>query len=109
MLLIASAVVLVFVRVVVLAALVVPLFWLPKSIFNGLSVTPGFAATPVPLNTTCSALSAALSINVRSPERVLVVVGIKVTVAVQEAPVARLVGQLLVWLKSFVFNPCICI
>lgn len=42
----------------------------------------------------------AVSVKVKAPVRVPVVLGVKVTLTVQEDPVARVVAQLLVWEKS---------
>ena len=66
---------------------------------------PGLVETPEPLRISVSGLSDALSLNVTLPERVPLAEGVNVTVIVQEAPTARLVGQLLVCVKSLEFKP----
>src|SRR6266567_963548 len=63
---------------------------------------------PVPLKATLCGLSAALSVIVRLALSTAATVGVKVTLIVQEAPnasVLGLMGQLLVWAKSPAFVP----
>jgi hypothetical protein len=76
----------------VLAALVSPTGSLENVRLVGDTVT---AAEPVPLRLTVCGLFAALSVKVREPLRVPVVVGEKVTPTAQFAPAAMLVPQVL--------------
>src|SRR5947209_9374180 len=59
----------------------------------------------MPLSATFCGLSAALSVRVRLALREPVAPGVKVTLMVQLAFAARLLGQLLVWAKSPLFVP----
>jgi hypothetical protein len=71
----------VLVTVTGLAALVVPTGWLPKPTLVVLRLTLG--AVPVPLKPTTWGLPLALSVSVRPPERLPVVVGVNVTLITQ--------------------------
>jgi len=64
----------------------------------GVTVTPKSAPAPVKV-TTCGLLGAE-SVMVSEPVRVPTTDGAKLTLMRQEAPVPRVAGQLLVWLKS---------
>ena len=64
----------------------------------GLKLTTG--AVPLPLKATVCGLPLALSVMVTPALRVPVAVGVKVTLIVQEALAASVLGQLLVWAKS---------
>lgn len=64
----------------------------------GLKVKPKSA--PAPVSVTDCGLLAALSVTVKLPGRVPNAEGVNTTLIVQEAPAARLVPQLLVWVKS---------
>ena len=99
MLLIESAPVPVFVKVMVCAALVVPTVWLAKVRLVGDKLIVGVAATAVPLSDTACGLAAALSVNVIDPVSVPAAVGVKVTEIVQLAPAGRLDGQAVVSAK----------
>lgn len=81
-----------FVRVTVFAALVVPDAWLEKLKLVGETVA---GAVPLPLRLTDCGLLAALSVNVRVPLAVPIVVGSNVTPTEQLAPAAMLVPQVL--------------
>jgi len=71
--------------VTVFAALVVVTGWFPKPNVVGVTVT---GTTPVPVSGTVWGLLLALSVIVRVPVRLPVVVGEKVTLIVQFAPAA---------------------
>src|SRR5205823_1050222 len=103
MLLMLKAAVPVLVSVTVCAVLVLPVFWLPKLRLLGLKLTTG--ETPVPLSATFCGLSAALSVMVTLALREPLAEGVKVTVIMQVPLAARLLGQLLVWVKSLAFVP----
>jgi len=106
--LIVSAAVPLFVSVIDCAALVVPIFWLPKLSEVGLSVTAGAETTPVPLRATLCGLPAALSLILTLALRTPEVDGEKVTRMVQLAPAANVLGasgQVLVSAKSAAFVP----
>jgi len=60
------------------------------------AIDTSVAAAPVPVSETDCGLSTALSVKVTAPGRVPVVVGVKVTETVQEAPTPRDAVQLLV-------------
>src|SRR5581483_8587129 len=87
-----------FVSAKLWAALVVPTRTVPKSSEPFEKETSG--ATPVPDKFTVCGLPAALSISVRPPEFVPVLVGVKVTLIVQVAPTASEFPQLLVCAKA---------
>src|SRR6266566_5530746 len=96
------------VSVTVWAALLVPTFCVLKLRLGGLRLTAGAGVMPVPLKATLCGLPVALSASVRLALRAAATVGVKVTLTVQEAPAASvlgLVGQLLVWAKSPAFVP----
>ncbi len=80
------------------AALVVPTAWLGNKRLAGERLTAG--AVPVPLRLTVCGLLLALSVMVRTPVRVPVAVGVKVTRIEQFAPGATELPQVLVWAKS---------
>jgi hypothetical protein len=85
------------VTVTVLAALVVVTAWFPKARVVGLTVT---GTTPLPVNDTLCGLLFALSVIVRVPVRLPVVVGEKVTLIAQFAPAASDVPHVFVCAKS---------
>jgi len=64
----------------------------------GFTVTP--KSDPPPVNVTTWGLLGAASVTVKAPERVPTTEGAKLTLIVQEAPAARLAGQLFDWVKS---------
>jgi hypothetical protein len=108
MLLIVSGAVPVLVSVAVRAALVVPTFWLPKLSEVGLSVTLGADVTPVPVSGTLCGLPPALSLMLRVAERAPFADGVKVTLMMQLAVAARVLGlsgQVEVSAKSAAFAP----
>ena len=86
-----------FVRVTVLAALVLPTATVPKFKLLEENVT---GALPVPVRLTVCV--PALSVIVRVPEAEPIAVGVNETEMVQEAPGAMLAVQVLVWLKGAV-------
>jgi len=94
-------VVLTLVRVNVCGLLVVPTVCAANVRLVGESDT----AVPIPLKVTVCGLLVALSVMVTAAVRVLMVVGLKVTLIEQLAPAASDVPQLLVSEKSFVFVP----
>src|SRR5437764_9329605 len=75
----------------------------------GLRLTTGAGAlVPLPLRATVCGLPLALSVMLTLALRVPVAVGVKVTLMVQEALAARvlgLMGQVLVWAKSALLVP----
>ena len=75
-----------------------PTAWLEKVRLAGEMLAPGVA--PVPVRLTFCGLPAAVSYTYSVPLRVPVVVGVKITLIVQEELAARLLPQLLVWEKS---------
>ena len=79
--------------VTVFAALVVVTGWFPKPRVAGVTVT---GTTPVPASETVWGLLLALSVIVRVPVRLPVVVGEKVTLIVQFAPAASVAPHVLV-------------
>lgn len=91
------------VRVIVCGVLLVPTVWAAKVKLVGESET----AVPVPLRVTLCGLLLALSVRVTAALRMLIVVGLKVTLMVQLALAANDVPQLLVSKKSFGFVPVI--
>src|SRR5713226_757536 len=105
MLLILKEAVPVLVSVTVCAALVIPTFWLPKLRLPGLKLTAGANMIPVPLSAAFWGLSTALSVKVTLALRLPVAEGVKVTLMVQDALMASVPGQLLVWAKSVLFVP----
>ena len=86
--------------VTVCGALVVPCAWLPKVRLTGERPATGPLADPVPVRLTVCGLLAAPSVMVRAPVLVPPAVGVKVTVTVQLAPIARLAPQVLLSAKS---------
>src|SRR5437667_4987416 len=90
-----------FVSVTVWGGLVTPTLWPGKSTLAAERAATG--AWPVPLSETACGLPAALSAIVSEPTRVLLPVGVKVTLIVQLAPAAIVfgaTGQLFVCAKS---------
>ncbi len=84
----------VFDNVTVCAALAVPINWLPNDNVAGLNMaTP--AVTPVPLKGTLCGEPAAESVTSSAALRVPAAVGVNVTEAVQCAPAAKDVPQVL--------------
>ena len=81
-----------FVKVIVLAALVVPDAWLENVKIVGETVT---GTEPVPFKVTVCGLLSALSVNVSEPLRAPVALGVNVTPTEQAAPAAMLVPQVL--------------
>jgi hypothetical protein len=96
-LVIVSAVVLLFASVAVIGALVVPIIVVGNVNFVGATETP---VTPLPLRATVWGLLAALSVIVTTPVTVPVFVGLKVTEIAQFLPALTLVPQVLVWAKG---------
>src|SRR5208282_4328881 len=90
-----SAAVPVLVTVTLWGTLAVFRPWAAKIRLGGESPTTG-AARPRPANGTACGLFVALSVRVRVPYRLPVVVGVNVTLTTQLAAAARLAGQLLV-------------
>lgn len=92
----------VFVTVTACVGLLEPTVTLLKLRFEGTRDAPagGAVDVPLPVRLTLCEPPAALSTTVNVPLRVPVAAGVKVTLASQIAPVARVVGQLFVWLKS---------
>jgi hypothetical protein len=88
------------VRIVVCAALVVPVVCDVKVRADGESIIPGVGAIPVPFNTTIWGELGALSVMVTVPVRLPAAVGVNVTEMVQFAPAATLVPQVWVCAKS---------
>ena len=84
------------VRVMVCAELATPTVWLPKLRLVGAKVTPGTAATPVPVRFTTCGLPGALSVIVIVPVCVPVAVGVNVTLMVQFPLIATEAPQVLV-------------
>jgi hypothetical protein len=78
---------------------------LPKLRLLGASPTPGAGVTPVPLRETLCGLPVALSLILTLALRLPEAVGLNVTVMVQLAAAARLLGQVLVWAKSLELVP----
>ena len=108
MLVIVRAAVPLFVSVTDLAALVVPTFWAPKLRLVGFSVTAGAETVPVPESATLCGLPAALSLIVTLALRLPVAVGENVTLSVQVAPAASVLGlsgQVFVCAKSPALAP----
>ena len=71
-------------------------------------MAPGAGVTPVPLSARFCGLSVALSVRVTLALRLPVAEGVKVTLTVQDALIANvlgLAGQLLVWAKSLALLP----
>ena len=85
------------VSVTVWAALVVPTAWLPKEMLPGATVS--IVMAPCPMSSTVRGLPAELSVIVRVPLRVPVVVGVKVTWIVQTPPAGDTVPQLF-WMEK---------
>ena len=103
-----SAAVPLLVSVTDFAALVVPVFWLPKLRLVGVSVTPGAEIVPVPESATLCGLPVALSTIVTLALRLPVAEGVKVTLIAQLLPAASvlgLIGHVFVWAKSPAFVP----
>src|SRR5947208_940000 len=100
-----------FVSVTLCAALVVETCRLANARLVGLSVTAGAGGSvPVPLKTTLCGLPLALSVMFRLAVRLPVAVGVKLTLMVQLAPTAivlGLSGQIFAWPKSLAFVPVI--
>lgn len=89
----------VFVNVICEARLGVLISWLPK--FNAVSERDAAGTTPVPLKfTVCWVPKNESSVTVSTPLRLPVAVGLKVMLIGQLVFGARVVPQLLVWLKS---------
>src|SRR2546429_5526465 len=113
MLLIVNAAVLFLVSGPVWALPVLPLSWFPQLTLVGLRLTVGAGVTPVPLNARFCGLSEALSVKVRLALRLPVAEGVKVTLTVQDALMANVLGLagqvLLVSAKSLAFVPLIAI
>jgi hypothetical protein len=87
------------VTVIVLLALVVPMFWLAKLSEAGASAT---GLIPVPFRLAVVGDPKALCITVRVPEIAATEDGVKTTLIIHVAPAAKVlgdVGQLFVWLK----------
>ena len=78
-----ASVPLVLFSVTVQLLLVVPTAWLPKSMLVGENTTNGTFDVPTPIRLMLCDPPAALSVNVRYPARVPVVVGVKATCSVQ--------------------------
>ena len=76
----------------------VPINWGKNSSDVGETLAAG--RTPMPVKLTVCGLPLALSVTVKVPVRVPVVVGRKVTLIVHLAPAASELPQLLVWAKS---------
>ena len=92
----------VFCKVEDWAALVVPVFWLPKVTTVGLQLIVGaVTVTPVPLRATVMPAFVSFKVAVRAPAAV----GLKVTLTVQERPAARVDPQVVVLEKSPLFVP----
>ena len=87
------------------AELEVPTNCVAKVRLVGEGVAFGPEASPVPLKPIVCGLPAALSVMVTEAVRGPVWAGLKVTVMVQLAPIARPVPQVLVWLKSAALVP----
>jgi len=107
----ASAAFPLFVNVTLCAALVVDTCKLVNVKLVGLSVTAGAGgAVPVPLNPTLCGLPLALSVTFKLAVRIPVAVGVKLTLMVQLAPAAivlGLSGQVFAWPKSLALVPLI--
>ena len=88
-----------------------PTTWLLKLRLLGVRLTAGAGAlAPLPLSATVCGLPLALSVMLTLALRVPVAEGVKVTLMVQEAPAATvlgLMGHVLVWLKSPALVPLI--
>src|SRR5690348_2228845 len=96
----------VFVSVSDCGADAIPRTWFPNESDCGDGVTGGpGAAVPVPDSATVCGVPDASSVIVSDAARAPVAVGLKVTVAVQLAPAARLPGQVFVCAKSPAFAP----
>lgn len=93
MLLIARAVLPVFVRVTPCAALVVPTSCEPKLSLDGARLTAGASGTPLPDRLTLCGLPVALSATCTEAVRVPAAVGLKVTEIVQLAFTASVAGE----------------
>jgi hypothetical protein len=97
MLVIVSAVVLLFASVEVSGALVVPIVVVGNVNFVGVTETP---VTPLPLKVMVWGLFVALSVIVTAPVTIPVFVGVKVTEMVQFLPALRVVPQVFVCAKG---------
>src|SRR5579863_2873146 len=100
MLVIDSAALPLFVRVITCAALGLFKGWLLNTRLTGDSATAGALEPPVPVKLALCGLPLALSATETAPVRTPAAVGLKVTVIVQLAPAAIELPQLLVCAKS---------
>ena len=83
----------VFVSVTVWVGLVVPTTWTAKLRLVGESITAG--CVPTPVRERLCGLEVALSVTFNEPASVPLTVGLKVSESEQEAPGARVLGQLM--------------
>ena len=99
----------VFLKVATCGVLVAPVAQEPNARLDGVRLTPGAGAAPVPVRLTDSGLLSPLSVICTAALLVPAAEGVNVTLMVQLAPIASVLGlrgQVLPWAKSDAFAPC---